>query len=109
MLARADKDSPYLVCIESLYHCRLLPSQSENKEIEMKTQACVPIDTTDGRILCYSCYQDDDTAELEMWMPDDPDNYPEECDNCGLLMTWPGARKSPSKDLPGQTYLFRDV
>lgn len=50
----------------------------------------IPIITTDDRVLCYVCYQSDDSAELEMWMPDDPDNYPRECDNCGLIMTYPG-------------------
>jgi len=54
----------------------------------METQACVPVIMMDSRVLCYSCYQEDDTAELDIWMPNEPENYPETCDNCGLIMTY---------------------
>ena len=55
----------------------------------MRIQACTPVIMVDGRILCYSCYQEDDTAKLDMWMPKDRENYPQECDNCGLIMERP--------------------
>lgn len=47
-----------------------------------------PVITTDDRTLGYSCYQDDDTAELETWVPDDEYNFPCKCDSCGLDFTW---------------------
>lgn len=61
--------------------------------------------TTDDRVLCYVCYQEDETAELDMWIPDEPENYPRECDNCDLTIEGlKKTEKSPSKDLPGQKH-----
>lgn len=45
-----------------------------------------PVVMEDGRLLCYSCYQDDDTAELSFWLPYQTDNFPCECETCGLKM-----------------------
>lgn len=46
----------------------------------------VPVIMTDGRYLCYSCFQDCEGGELECWMPGDEANYPCQCDGCGLTL-----------------------
>lgn len=45
-----------------------------------------PVIARDGRLLCYSCYQDDDTAELDCWLSDDVENYPCRCEACGQVL-----------------------
>lgn len=37
---------------------------------------------TDDRVLCNTCYQNDETAVLEDSVPDNPLNYPIECEEC---------------------------
>lgn len=48
----------------------------------------IPVIMESERILCYSCYQDDDTGDqLNYWMPRDKENYPVCCDKCGVELT----------------------
>lgn len=60
----------------------------ELKENAGKSMAAAPIMTRDNRILCYSCYNDDDTAALDYWIPRQPENFPCECEKCGLTMLY---------------------
>lgn len=43
----------------------------------------------DGRELCNVCYQDDETAVMESSIPDDPLNWPRECEKCECTLTDP--------------------
>lgn len=49
----------------------------------------IPVILKDDRVLCYSCFNNDDTAELDRWYSDDAENYPVDCDGCGVSLTGP--------------------
>lgn len=54
-------------------------------------------DTKDGDVLlCNSCYQDDEGAELSFWISDDPENYPATCERCGYVKVDPPPPRDPA-------------
>ena len=43
----------------------------------------------DGREMCNSCYGDDESAVMFDYVPDDPLNWPRECEACECTLTAP--------------------
>lgn len=41
-------------------------------------------------VICYSCFQNRTEGELDYWLPDDPENYPVNCERCTYVSIGPG-------------------
>ena len=47
----------------------------------------IPVEKGDGRVLCYSCAQDEEWVHgKDDWMPIDVENYPVQCEVCGVTL-----------------------
>ena len=60
----------------------------------------VIVGTADGdQVWCYACFNDDDSEKrtLLRWCPNDVENYPYTCENCGVELY------HSSQDLPGES------
>jgi len=55
------------------------------------------------------CHEGGEDSDCPSFVPDDPEHYPMECENCGCETIWPGICKACQEDLriEGEYYAKR--